>query len=52
MGIDYLKRYAADIDLDGPWTPELPARSGKKVAVVGGGPGGTHVRLFPHPERL
>ncbi len=40
VGIDYLKRYASDIDLQNPWVPELPPRNGKKVAVVGGGPAG------------
>jgi formate dehydrogenase major subunit len=40
VGIDYLKRYASDIDIDDPWKPEIPVRNGKKVAVVGGGPAG------------
>ncbi len=40
VGIDYLKRYAADLDIADPWTPELPAPNGKRVAVIGGGPGG------------
>ncbi|MAT40224.1 MAG: molybdopterin oxidoreductase [Ectothiorhodospiraceae bacterium] len=40
VGVDYLKRYATDVDLDDPWTPDLPAKNGKKVAIVGGGPSG------------
>ena len=40
VGIDYLKRYASDIDIENPWTPDVPPANGKKVAVVGGGPAG------------
>ena len=40
VGIDYLKRYASDIDIEDPWTPPVPPANGKKVAVVGGGPAG------------
>jgi formate dehydrogenase major subunit len=40
VGIDYLKRYATDIDIKDPWTPPVPAANGKKIAVVGGGPAG------------
>ena len=40
VGIDYLKRYASDIDIEDPWTPALAPANGKKVAVVGGGPAG------------
>ncbi len=40
LGIDYLKRYASDIDMEDPWIPEVPEKNGKKVAVVGGGPSG------------
>jgi len=46
VGIDYLKRYAADIDLDAPWTPEVAPKNGKKVAVVGGGPAGLTAAYF------
>jgi formate dehydrogenase major subunit len=37
-----LKRFAADKDLFGenPYIPELESDTGKKVAVIGGGPGG------------
>jgi formate dehydrogenase major subunit len=40
VGIDYLKRYASDIDIEAPWTPTPAPANGKKVAVVGGGPAG------------
>jgi formate dehydrogenase major subunit len=40
VGIDYLKRYASDIDIENPWTPQVPEKNGRKVAVVGGGPAG------------
>ncbi|MGD0229756.1 MAG: molybdopterin-dependent oxidoreductase [Syntrophorhabdales bacterium] len=46
VGIDYLKRYATDIDISDPWTPELPPRNGKKVAIVGGGPAGLTAAYF------
>ncbi|WP_010479596.1 NAD(P)-binding protein [Thermococcus zilligii] len=41
LAIRQLKRFAADYDLEhGPWMPEIPPSTGKKVAVVGGGPAG------------
>jgi formate dehydrogenase major subunit len=42
VGIDYLKRYASDADLDSPerYMPETRAATGKKVAIIGAGPGG------------
>ena len=46
VGIDYLKRYAADIDIEDPWTPVVPPSSGKKVAIVGGGPAGLTCAYF------
>jgi formate dehydrogenase major subunit len=46
VGIDYLKRYATDIDIEDPWIPELPERNGKTVAVVGGGPAGLTCAYF------
>ena len=56
VGIDYLKRYATDIDIQNPWTPELPPASGKRVAVVGGGPAGLtcayYLRLQGHGVTL
>ncbi len=46
VGIDYLKRYASDIDIEDPWTPQVPAKNGKKVAIVGGGPAGLTCAYF------
>ncbi len=42
VGIDYLKRYTSDIDLfsDRRFMPDTKPPSGKKVAVIGAGPGG------------
>lgn len=42
VGIDYIKRYIADLDLakEQPWRPEKAAPNGRRVAVVGGGPAG------------
>lgn len=42
VGIDYLKRYASDIDLnsDNKFVPEVKEKTGKRVAVIGAGPGG------------
>ncbi len=41
VGIDYLKRYAADWDADheDPYVPETAEPTGKRVALVGAGPG-------------
>jgi formate dehydrogenase major subunit len=46
VGIDYLKRYASDVDIENPWTPDVPERNGKRVAVVGGGPAGLTCAYF------
>ena len=40
LGINYLKRYAADLDAPHKWRPEVKPANGKKIAVVGGGPSG------------
>lgn len=42
VGIDYLKRFASDFDLESEnhYKPEIAAPTGKKVAIIGGGPGG------------
>jgi formate dehydrogenase major subunit len=40
VGIDYVKRFAADRDLEDMWTPTPKPRNGKKVAIIGGGPAG------------
>jgi formate dehydrogenase major subunit len=42
VGIDYIKRYIADLDLGmaHPFRPEVAAATGKRIAIVGAGPGG------------
>ncbi len=42
VGIDYIKRYIADLDLGErePFRPPVAAPNGRKVAVVGAGPAG------------
>jgi len=48
VGIDYLKRFAADWDLASPdkFVPDIQPSTGKKVAVIGAGPGGLSVGYF------
>lgn len=43
-----LKRYAADIDLmsENPYLPEIAPETGKKVAIIGGGPMGLSAASF------
>ena len=53
VAIRQVKRFAADYDLENnPWMPEIPPATGKKIAVVGGGPAGLsnafYLRLFGH----
>ncbi|SHH77793.1 formate dehydrogenase major subunit [Sporobacter termitidis DSM 10068] len=42
VGIDYLKRFVADLDLESsiPYLPEKKPATGKKAAVIGAGPAG------------
>jgi len=42
VGIDYLKRFVADLDLasDNPFTPQVTPQNGKSVAIIGSGPAG------------
>jgi formate dehydrogenase major subunit len=41
VGIDFLKRYAADQDMIGDmWKPEVKDDNGVRVAIIGSGPGG------------
>ena len=42
VGIDYIKRYISDLDLNSPdvYRPAVASPNGRKVAVVGGGPAG------------
>lgn len=49
VGIDYLKRFAADKDLlngKDHFKPEVAPSTGKKVAIIGGGPGGLSSAYF------
>jgi formate dehydrogenase major subunit len=52
VGIDYLKRFASDIDLESPdkWKPALKQPTGKKVAVIGAGPAGLSCGFFLQKE--
>ena len=52
VGIDYLKRFASDIDIDSPnkWRPEIKPATGKKVAVIGAGPAGLASGFFLQKE--
>jgi len=48
VGIDYMKRFAADYDLASPtkFIPKIKPETGKKVAVIGAGPGGLSTAHF------
>lgn len=49
VGIDYLKRFTADKDLlngSEHYKPEVASSTGKKVAIIGGGPGGLSSAYF------
>ena len=48
VGIDYLKRYSSDVDLasESKYVPDLELSSGKRVAVIGAGPGGLSAAWF------
>ncbi len=47
VSIRQAKKFAADWDLEhGPWMPTLPPLNGKKVAVIGGGPGGLSAAYY------
>lgn len=52
VGIDYLKRFAADMDLnsDNKWKPSVKEETNKKVAIIGGGPGGLAAAFFLRKE--
>ena len=52
VGIDYLKRYASDHDLESPdkFVPAVKKSTGKKIAVIGAGPGGLSVGHFMQIE--
>ncbi|MEI7981538.1 MAG: FAD-dependent oxidoreductase, partial [Bacteroidota bacterium] len=48
VGIDYLKRFASDHDLASPdqYVPTVKPSTGKKIAVIGAGPGGLSAGHF------
>lgn len=48
VGIDYMKRFAADMDLisSNRFIPEVAPSTGKKVAIIGAGPGGLSAAYF------
>ena len=48
VGIDYMKRFVADFDLNSlkPYSPILANPTGKKVAIIGAGPGGLSTAYF------
>jgi len=48
VGIDYMKRFASDYDLQSvnKFIPKIAPSTGKKVAVIGAGPGGLSVAHF------
>lgn len=51
VGIDYMKRFAADYDLDNnKWKPEIKPSTNKKVAIIGAGPGGLSAAFFLQKE--
>ncbi len=52
VGIDYLKRFASDIDIESPnkYIPELKPDTGKKIAIVGAGPAGLSSAFFLRKE--
>lgn len=52
VGIDYLKRFTSDIDLESPnkWKPKVKPSTGKNIAVIGAGPGGVSCGFFLQKE--
>jgi formate dehydrogenase major subunit len=48
VGIDYIKRYISDLDLNSPdvFRPQTAAPNGRKVAVVGAGPAGLSAAYY------
>ena len=48
VGIDYMKRFASDYDLNSEehYKPEVAESTGKKIAVIGAGPGGLSSAYF------
>ncbi|MDP2424152.1 MAG: FAD-dependent oxidoreductase [Bacteroidales bacterium] len=52
VGIDYLKRFASDRDLESgkKYKPAIKPATGKKVAIIGGGPAGLSAAFFLRKE--
>jgi formate dehydrogenase major subunit len=52
VGIDYLKRFASDYDLESEtkFKPKIKPATGKKVAIIGAGPGGLSAAFFLQKE--
>lgn len=52
VGIDYMKRFASDYDLESKnkFVPEIKEKTNKKVAVIGAGPGGLSAAFFLQKE--
>ncbi len=52
VGIDYLKRFAADKDLESPtkYKPQIKKSTGKNVAIIGAGPAGLSAAFFLQKE--
>jgi len=46
VAINYLKRFVADRDARSKWTPKTGVASGKRVAVIGGGPAGLSAAYY------
>jgi formate dehydrogenase major subunit len=48
VAINHVKRFAADWDMarEKPWTPRVAAPTGKKIAIVGGGPSGLSAAYY------
>jgi formate dehydrogenase major subunit len=47
VGIDYLKRFAADKDMgEDHYKPAIEAATGKKIAIIGAGPAGLSAAFF------
>ncbi|HEY3381757.1 MAG TPA: FAD-dependent oxidoreductase [Vicinamibacterales bacterium] len=48
VGIDYIKRYISDLDLNSPeaFRPDVAPKNGRKVAIVGAGPAGLSAAYY------
>jgi formate dehydrogenase major subunit len=54
VGIDYLKRYASDLDLASgePFKPGLKPKTGKRTAIIGAGPAGLTAAYYLAAEGI